>query len=137
MNKERKHRQLVLNQIKTPDGTILTSNHRHDFVSYTDHKTGKTYAVDGGLDYARRVYDNFDYEEQSVYLDDPYEMVREAFTWGSYGKNGDQPKHYIKLCDLTEEHINAILETQTHISDWVRELMEKELNYRKQLNKKS
>lgn len=56
---------ILKNAIKTPDGTIIESKHRHDFVSYTD-KNGKYYAVDGGLDYLRRLGDN-DYTELSEF----------------------------------------------------------------------
>jgi len=45
-------RKIVLNRIKTPDGTILTSYHRHNYVSHIDN--GELYAVDGGNDYLRR-----------------------------------------------------------------------------------
>jgi hypothetical protein len=40
--------RIVANRIRTPDGTILESKHRHDYVTYTD-ANGKQYMVDGGL----------------------------------------------------------------------------------------
>ena len=49
--------RLILNRIKTPDGTILTSYNRHDYVSYED-ANGLEYMVDGGLEYLRRNVNN-------------------------------------------------------------------------------
>ena len=40
-------RELVYNAIQTPDGTILRSRHRHDYVTHKD-ANGKTYMLDGG-----------------------------------------------------------------------------------------
>ena len=58
---------LVYNAIRTPDGTVLESRHRHDHVEYID-KNGKEYMVDGGLEYIRRnVHEDAPYEELSVY----------------------------------------------------------------------
>ena len=116
--------------MKTPDGTILTSWSRHDFVQHTD-KNGKTYFVDGGREYLRRGGDYQDCEEMSKYLSDNHEENREYFTWGSYGKDGKDRLHYIKLCDMTDEHIITILETQEHIKDtYVEDLFNTELEYR-------
>jgi hypothetical protein len=44
---------IILNRIRTPDGTILTSRFRNDYVSYTD-ENGIKYSIDGGLDYLKR-----------------------------------------------------------------------------------
>jgi len=57
---------------------------------------------------------------------------REILTWGSYGKDGKQPRKEIPLKDLTDLHINNILKTQSHIVgtpiEWVLLI---ELEYRK------
>ena len=122
--------RIVANRIRTPDGTILESMHRHDYVTYTD-ANGKEYMVDGGLDYLRRnVHDDAPYEELSVHTDDSHMLIREAFKWGTRGKDGKQPLTYVPLKFLTSEHIDAILETQTHISERIRKLFIGELNFR-------
>ena len=122
--------RIVSNRIRTPDGTVLESRHRHDYVTYVD-KNGKEYMVDGGLEYLRRnVHDDAPYEELSVYDDAPYALVREVFKWGTRGKDGKQPLTYVPLKDLTNDHIEAILETQTHISEHVRKIFIDELNFR-------
>ena len=38
---------ILSNRLKTPDGTILESLHRHDYVTHTD-ANGKEYMLDGG-----------------------------------------------------------------------------------------
>lgn len=69
------NRQIVYSGLRTPDGTILTSKHRHDYVTYMD-KSGKFYMLDGGLDYVR-CSGNGDEELITVFLDEPFEKVRQ------------------------------------------------------------
>jgi hypothetical protein len=62
-------------------------------------------------------------------MNDSFEDIREAFTWGTRGKDGKQPLTWISLCQLATDHIIAILETQ-NLADHITELFEKELEYR-------
>ena len=122
--------KLLANRIKTPDGTILESLHRHDYKTYID-KNGLEYMVDGGLEYLRRnVQDSAPATEMSVYNTDPHETIREAFKWGTRGKDGKQPLTYLVLKDMATDHIEAILETQTHITEEIRQVFIDELEYR-------
>lgn len=58
---------------------------------------------------------------------------REMFSWGSYGKDGKQPRKEIFIKDLSDLHISAILETQWHIKGTPTEWMMKiEQSYRKE-----
>lgn len=124
--------QIIRNQIQTPDGTVLTSYHVHDYKTYVDTISGEEYMVDGGTFYLRRNLNVVPYIEQSVCVDEPFEIVREAFAWGSRGKKGDEPLHYIPMSKMSNNHIEAVLETQKQIPDWLRELFNKELVYRKE-----
>ena len=126
------NRQLVANLICTPDGTVLQSFNRHDYKEYTD-KNGEFYMVDGGLDYTRRAVGQSEpYTELSVYSDDPWHLIREYYSWGTYGKNGDQPLRYVKLRLMSNAHIEAILDTMVPgLHPLYQELFEKELEYRK------
>lgn len=122
--------EILVNMIRTPDGTIIQSKHRHDYVTYLD-KNGLEYMVDGGQAYLRRiVHDEYPYEEMSLYKEDSIETLREYFVWGTRGKDGRQPLTWLKLKDMSSEHIEAIIDTQTHILDSVRELFHRELDYR-------
>jgi hypothetical protein len=122
--------RIVSNRIRTPDGTILESMHRHDYVTYVD-ANGKEYMVDGGLDYLRRnLHDDAPYQELSVYADDLHIEIRNVFKWGTRGKDGKQPLTYVPLKDLTTEHIEAILDTQTHIQEHIRKIFLDELSFR-------
>jgi hypothetical protein len=126
--------RLLANRIVTPDGTMLQSYHRHDCVTYIDANE-KEYMVDGGLDYHRAfVYRDAPYTNACVYTTDPHVEIREAFCWGSYGKDGKQPLHWKLLKTMTDEHIEAILETQHHIREYIRKVFEDEQVYRKSLN---
>ena len=122
--------RIVSNRILTPDGTILESMHRHDYVTYED-ANGLEYMVDGGLDYLRRnVHDDAPYIELSVYSDDSHDVIRDVFKWGTRGKDGKQPLTYVPLKNLTTEHIEAILETQDHIQEYIRNIFLDELEFR-------
>ena len=98
---------LILNALRTPDGTVIQSRHRHDYVTYTD-ANGKTYMVDGGLDYLRRNVHQ-DQVDLSLYDDQPHEVQRVVLTWGTYGINGDQPLSYIRIADMETGHLEAVL----------------------------
>lgn len=122
--------RLLLNRIQTPDGTILTSRHRHDYREYTD-RNGFTYMVDGGLDYLRRnTYPVRPYKELSVWSTDTFEKIRMAFDWGTYGEDGRGPLQYVKLKDMSTEHIAAVLTTEQQLQMEIRLVFKKELEYR-------
>ena len=119
---------LISNALRTPDGTIIRSRHRHDYVTHTD-ANGNEYMIDGGLAYVR-CSDWGDEEHLTVTLKDPHELVREECVWGTYGPNGDQPLTYKKLCDMSDAHINAVLENVPTINTAIKTAMLNELEYR-------
>lgn len=123
---------LVLNAIRTPDGTVLESRNRHDYREYTD-ANGKTYMIDGGLDYVR-CSAHKDQEWVGCYLEDGHVKVREALTWGTFGKNGDEPYRQVKLSEMSNAHIQACLDTQPRMYKQFRTAMENELAYREEQN---
>ena len=121
---------LVYNAIRTPDGTVIESTHRHDYNAYLD-KNGKEYMVDGGLEYIRRnVHEDAPYEELSVYSTDGHDKVREVVKWGTYGINGDQPLTRILLKDMSTEHIQACLDNVPRMYPAYKEAFEEELKLR-------
>lgn len=123
-----KNRQVVLNSVKTPDGTILTSHHRHDFVSHVD-ANGQTYINDGGTSYLRRSLNTIPAEDLTVYADDDFELVRISAERGSRGVNGDEPLRYIKICDMSDNHLKSVLAYGG--SPWHLDIIKKEIEYRK------
>lgn len=120
--------KILLNRIKTPDGTILTSYNRHNYVEYKDTITKEVLMVDGGTDYLRRNMGT--YEELSVYDDGSHLTRRSAVHWGTRGKDGRQPLVYKPIKELDSDHIEAILKTQHQISDFYKEIFKDELKYR-------
>lgn len=121
---------ILANRLRTPDGTLLESITLHDYVSHVD-ANGETYFTDGGRAYLRRSVNTIPATDLTVTLESPWEDQRTYFTWGTYGKDGKQKLQYKALKDLTTEHIQAILDTQKHIPDWMRNLIfERELQYR-------
>jgi len=120
--------RLLLNRIKTPDGTILTSYNRHDYLTHKDAITKEVLMVDGGNDYARRHVGT--YEELSVYDDGTHTTRRSALHWGTRGKDNKQPLTYKPIKDLDSDHIEAILRTQTQLSEFYKGVFKEELKYR-------
>jgi hypothetical protein len=125
-----KEPKLLANRIITPDGTMLQSHHVHHYNTHVD-ANGLEYMVDGGLEYRRRnVHDDAPYTEASVYDTDPHEVIRDAFYWGTYGKYGDKPLRRVKLSEMSNNHIEAILVTQHHMGEQIRKVFEDEKQYR-------
>lgn len=123
--------KVIANALITPDGTILQSYHRHDYKTYVDTVSGEEYMIDGGTDYCRSNVNKVAAKYISVTMDDPHETRREWFHWGTRGKDGRQPLTWKPLKDLDTDHIQAILETQHHIPDYLVGLFADELEYRK------
>lgn len=103
-------RNVYASRIQTPDGTILQSHHRHDYVEYTDTESGELYMIDGGTDYFRSYINNEPAKNISVYTDDPHELKRTIPVWGTYGKNGDEPYRVISVAEMTVDHMQALLD---------------------------
>jgi len=127
------NRQIVLNRIRTPDGTILISYHRHDYKTHLD-KNGLEYMVDGGTEYLRRnIHENNGYEELSLYLDDPFEILRENVCRGGRGKDGKQPLTWVPLNQMSDEWVKACIDYNKTLgldNSTSSQLYRKELAYR-------
>lgn len=128
---------IVVNSIITPDGTRLISKHRHDFVIHKDNN-GKTYGVDGGLDYLKRIEET-GYKDASIYFDNidtHFEEIRKYFFRGNRGKNFDQELKFIPLKDISDDWLNNIIIyiNETNCGKKYLDLYEKEVKYRKDNN---
>jgi hypothetical protein len=51
-------------------------------------------------------------------------------TWGTFGKTGKEPLKWVILKNMSDEHIQAILNTQHHISGFYRKEFKRELQRR-------
>lgn len=123
--------KILRNAIKTPDGTVLESNHVHDFVCHTD-KNGKRYFVDGGHQYLKRSGEIFDFEDVSVEDDGSHETRRKYLKWGvSTTKTGEilPETKWTPICELESDHIKAILRL-ANIDEFYREVFNTELWFR-------
>jgi len=127
--------KILLNAIKTPDGTFLSSRHRHDYVTYTDTKTGKVYGVDGGADYFRMTGDIQDCEDCTITTQTSFDEVRIRLHWGSYGKKGEEKKTDRRLKEISNSHLEAILKNINFPSgSHFKKFFEMEKEYRKKEN---
>ena len=92
-------KDIIVNSIMTPDGTILKSRNRHDYVQYEDNN-GELYVVDGGYDYLKRSGNVIPYTDLTLYDDDDFDLIRNSFdrydkTTGSYTKVSDMSNEWL------------------------------------------
>lgn len=119
--------KLIRNALRTPDGTVIESRHRHDYVTHKD-ANGKTYMVDGGLSYVRRSVHS-DQEDMSLYDNEPHEVQSKVLKWGTYGKRGDQPLQHVSISEMSTAHIGNVL-SMGNINPVYRKCMLEELKRR-------
>jgi hypothetical protein len=98
-------RKLLANVFQTPDGTVLQSFYRHNYVSYVD-RNGQEYVVDGGIDYIKRMGDGQG-TDLSVYSDDPFEKIREWF--GVYAVEKNTKAKWYHLKDVSNSTIENFI----------------------------
>jgi hypothetical protein len=99
---------IVANMMKCPDGTILQSKHRHDYVDYTD-KNGVHYFLDGGLSYIRFSGNG---ELITYHHTDSIASIREHMYWGkNYDENGNvlEETEWVRIKDITDSHLDALI----------------------------
>lgn len=128
-------RDIICNQIQTPDGTILKSLYRHDYNEHVDNISGELYIVDGGNAYLKRSVNEVPYAEMTVYSDDTFEVIRENSHWGTMTKEGVVMDVVSNLSNKHVENIIIYLKDlsvrQSCKQDRI-EIFEKELEYRKE-----
>lgn len=128
-------RILLVNSFQTPDGTVLVSRQRHDYVSHEDKVTGTTFAIDGGNSYLRWMPGG-DYKDLSVYSDDPHEKIRKGVERGGRGINGDEPLTYVTLDKINDDWLAAIIvyEEKFRPDNFYLPIFRDEVEYRKEHN---
>lgn len=123
--------QIVLNRVQCKEcNEILTSYHRHDYVTC---KCPNETMVDGGQDYQRYGGANLNKVDRSltVYVSDDHEVMRKAAYWGTYGKKGDEPRRWVHIADMTDDHLEACIKNLGgRISPMIEKTMVNELEYR-------
>ena len=120
-------KRILRNSIITPDGTELVSRHTYDYKQHID-KNKELYTNDGGNDYIRRSINQEPYLDNTIYDTDSIEKKREHLEWGTYGKDGSEGFHYKKYKDMSNAHIEAII-NDGYKGVYV-EVLKEELEYR-------
>ena len=98
--------QILQNAIQCPDGKIIKSIHRHDWVGH------KNYFVDGGLEYFRSGFPTSGDRPIDLRLttSDSIDFIKNNLLWGTFGTNGFGELCYVKLIDCTTKHLKKIKE---------------------------
>lgn len=119
-------KQMYASRLRTPDGTILQSFHRHDYKEHVDTVTGETYMIDGGTDYIRTSINTVQPEWMIVYTDDPFEVKREVPVWGTYGKSGKEDFRWVSVAEMEDDHIRALLDPAMYVRKGIKDVLEEE-----------
>jgi len=121
---------LIASLMICPDGTILQSKHRHDYVEYTD-KEGNYYMLDGGLDYVKYSDGKGRGILEFIYNIDRIEIIREHMYWGrNYNSKKEllPQTEWILLKYISDDHLDALL---VYLKDKkFSDVFEKEKQYR-------
>lgn len=117
----------------TQCGETLVSYHTHDYKKCScENET----MVDGGTDYQRfGGKDLSKVQSFCLYDDSPHELLREYVCRGGRGKNGNEPLKYIRLKDIDDKWLDAIIryEEEFRPSNKFLNLYKSEQEYRKTL----
>jgi hypothetical protein len=92
-------------------GEVLVSRHRHDYKTCSCEQETM---IDGGLEYIR--YGGRDLAKVQInyiYDDAPFEIMREYLERGGRGINSDEELKYVKLKDINDKWLQAIIEYET------------------------
>ena len=124
-------KQLVHNSVTCLEcGETLVSFHTHDYKTCScENET----MVDGGLSYGRYGGKDLDKVKTNyVYDDDKIEIIREVFYRGGRGIVGREELKYVKLSEVNDEWLGAIIdyEEQYRPNNKYLPIYYKELNYR-------
>lgn len=111
---------LIANKWRTPDGTLLWSKHRHDFVEHND-ANGDYYFIDGGSDYIRMTKNKIPMKDECVYADGLFETVRQNEFRGALvrDENGYPYHKFIPIRCMSDAHL---CNTVTYILKGTKEL---------------
>jgi hypothetical protein len=109
-------------------GTIIISKSRYDYVGCGCGSI----SLDGGHEYVRLGYGE-EGDFISLYLDEnsTSEEIHEKLVWGTRGIDGKGEVEYKPLSELDTSHLQAILKTQTQISELYKNAIRTELRRRK------
>lgn len=121
--------QILCSKLITPDGTVLHSKHRHDYTEHTD-ANGEWYMLDGGLSYVKSSVNIVRGTYITITTEDSHDLIRDHFVWGSRGKLGNEPLVYLTLKNIEDDHLSAILRTQTWLPKHLVKVFEDESEYR-------
>ena len=104
-------RQLVVNRTKCLlCGDMIVSKHRHDYVSCSCSNL----TLDGGVSCPRGIFKEREFcINYSLYTDDNFEDIRQHVYRGSYGADGKQPLEWVRLCDMSDEHLKNLIKYKT------------------------
>ena len=131
-------KKIIKNSIITPDGTELISRSVWDYVEHLDTKTNFKYAVDGGNYYIRRVCEKDDYQETSVFSDDPFELIRLHYCRGTLDHK-NKKRLWIPLYLMSTDHLYACLIYNKEIikvkePSFANQMYREELKFRREHN---
>ena len=111
-------KKVIASRVQTPDGTILWSRSVHDFVRYTDTKSGEDYSLDGGTCYQHCYVNKIPAKNISILNTAKWKTLRDFVTRYTplRDENGNTTNvcEYIRFSHMSDEHLSAL-------ADWLKD----------------
>lgn len=105
-------KELICNKAKCKKCCdVIISHSHHDYITCSCGSI----STDGGNSYLRRSGIEW-LEDQSVYADDDWELVKKNLYRGSRGNNGDQLLTWVSLEDMDDDYLIALLDYMESIN---------------------
>lgn len=107
-------KEIIVNSVRCLNcGEVLVSHHVHDYkVCGCKNET----MCDGGINYIRFGGKDLSLVESNcLYDDEPFTKIREFIHRGGRGIDGKQPLEYVKLSEMNDDWIEAVIKYEEEL----------------------
>lgn len=126
-----KNIQMVFNGLKTPDGTLIYSNHVNHYSEHLDKISKEYYSVTGGLSYKEISLNNKKPKVITITINHPYKVIRRYYRHPVETKDGTI---YVPLKNIPIFYLKKVIDYvnngEIKIALFIKNILIKEINFR-------